>query len=191
MILMPSVIEKVGTTSRAFDLPSKLLNDRIVYLQGHIDEDSANNVIMQLLWLNSDNTEDIHLYINSEGGSIYQGLAIKDIIDRIDCKVHTTGVGMCASMGAYLLFSGTGNRRVTKNCRIMIHSASSGNFGNVHDMKISMDETLYVQNKMLDHICEFSNGVISKAELEELTYRDKYLDGDEAITLGLIDEILK
>ena len=152
MYMLPSVIEKVGNTTRAFDLPSKLLDDRIVYLQGDITEESANAVIMQLLWLNSTSTEDIHLYINSPGGEIYQGLAIKDIVDRVDCTVHTTGVGICASMGAYLLFAGTGDRRATKNCRIMVHSASSGAFGTVHDMEISINETFYLQNKMLEHI---------------------------------------
>lgn len=190
MVLMPSVIEKVGSSSRAFDLPSKLLNDRIVYLQGVIDEDSANNVIMQLLWLNSDSSEDVNLYINSPGGSVYQGLAIKDLIDRIDCKVNTTGIGLCASMGAYLLFSGTGERRVTPNCRIMIHSVSSGTDGNVHDMKIDMAETLYLQEKMLDHIREFSDNTLTSEALEEMTHRDRYMDGAEALKLGLIDKVL-
>lgn len=190
MVLMPSVIEKVGSSSRAFDLPSKLLNDRIVYLQGVIDEDSANNVIMQLLWLNSDSSEDIELYINSKGGEIYQGLAIWDIIHRIGCKVNTTGIGLCASMGAYLLFSGTGERRVTSNCRIMIHSASSGTIGNVHDMKVDMAEALYLQEKMLEHIVEFSNNNLARDVLDDMTYRDKYMDGHEAIKLGLIDKVL-
>lgn len=190
MILMPSVIEKVGNSTKQFDLPSKLLNDRIVYLQGDITEDSANNVVMQLLWLNSDSQEDIHLYINSNGGEVYQGLAIKDMIDRLDCKVHTTGIGMCASMGAYLLFSGTGDRRATKNCRIMIHSVSSGVCGVIHDMEVSVKESKYVHNNLLQDISIFSKGNLSIDLLHEMTQRDYYMNATEAKEHGLIDLVL-
>lgn len=190
MILMPSVIEKVGNTTKQFDLPSKLLNDRIVYLQGEITPDSANNVIMQLLWLNSDSSEDIHLYINSPGGEVYQGLAIKDMIDRLDCKVHTTGIGMCASMGAYLLFAGTGERRATKNCRIMIHSVSSGACGVIHDMEVSIKETKYIHSNLLQDISEFSKGKLTADQLQEMTQRDYYMNAVEAEDFGLIDLVL-
>lgn len=188
-MFMPSVIETIGRSTKAWDLPTKLLQDRIVYLGGEIDADVANSVVMQLLWLQSDKPEEpISLYINSPGGSVYDGLAIKDTIDNISCKVNTLGVGLCASMGAYLLFAGTGERRATKNCRIMIHSVSSGMGGTIHDMKIDYEESHYIQEKMMNDIVQFSKGKLSKELLELKTQRDWYLSQNEAFTLGLLDK---
>lgn len=188
MLYPPSVIETIGRSSKAFDLPTKLLQDRIVYLGDEVNSDTANIVIMQMLWLNADNPDaDIDFYINSPGGSVYDGLAIKDIMDKLDCKVNTIGLGMCASMGAYLLSSGTGIRKATKNCRIMIHSVSSGTHGTIHDMEIDYKETKYLQDRLMEDICEFTKGKSTLETIVEKSKRDYYLGADEAIELGLID----
>ena len=188
-MFFPSVIETTGRSSKAFDLPTKLLQDRIIYLGSDINPAVANLIIMQLLWLQSDNPdEDIDLYINSPGGSVYDGLAIKDVIDNMSCKINTIGVGICMSMGAYLLSCGTGIRKATKNCRIMLHSVSGGFEGTFHDMKISFDETKFLQDRMMEDIAAFTNGVSSVQELRDKTQRDNYLSVDSAIELGLIDQ---
>lgn len=189
MVHLPYVIEKSGRSEKNVDIYSRLLQDRIVYIGDEIDADVANSVVMQMLWLQSDKPDEpISLYINSPGGSIYDGLAIKDTIDNISCKVNTLGVGLCASMGAYLLFAGTGTRRATKNCRIMIHSMSAGTFGNFHDMKVDHAEFTYIQEKLMDHIVQFSKGKLSKEFLELKAQRDWYLSQNEAFSLGLLDK---
>jgi ATP-dependent Clp protease protease subunit len=191
-MFMPSVIETIGRSTKAFDLPTKLLQDRIIYLGSVIDDDVANSIIMQMLWLQSDKPEEpISLYINSPGGSVYDGLAIKDTIDNISCKVNTLGVGFCASMGAYLLFAGSGERRATRNCRIMIHSVSSGMGGTIHDMKIDYEESHYLQTKIMNDIVVFSKGKLSKETLELKAQRDWYIDQNEAFSLGLLDREYK
>jgi ATP-dependent Clp protease, protease subunit len=188
MMYAPSVIETTGRSSRAFDLPTKLLQDRIVYLGEEVNEETSNSIIMQLLWLNADAPDkDIDFYINSPGGSVYDGLAIKDVMDNLKCKVNTIGLGMCASMGAYLLSAGTGERKATKNCRIMIHSVSSGTRGTIHDIEIDYKETKYLQDKLMQDITDFSKGKSSLESIIEKSKRDCYMSPEEAIELGLID----
>jgi len=184
----PSIIETTGRSSKAFDLPTKLLQDRIIYFGTEVNETTANFTIMQLMWLASDNPDnDIDFYINSPGGSVYDGLAIKDIIDTIPCKVNTIGVGMCASMGAYLLSAGTGTRKATKNCRIMIHSVSSGSRGTIHDMEVDYKESKYLDDKLMLDISNYSKGKSTLEDIKSKCQRDYYMDPDEAIKLGLID----
>lgn len=184
----PNVIETIGRSTRSFALQDKLLQDRIIYLGDEIDADVANSIVMQMLWLQSDKPdEDINLYINCVGGSVYDGFGIRDTIDSLSCKVNTLGVGLCASFGAYLLFSGTGTRRATKNCRIMIHSVSSGAMGTIHDMKVDYEESHYLQDKIMDDIVLFSKGKLSKEVLKLKTQRDWYMDANEAFDLGLLD----
>ena len=191
MITEPSVIETIGRSSKAFDLASKLLQDRIIFLGDQIMSDNTNSIIMQMLWLAADSPEEpISLYINSPGGVIYDGLAIKDIMDDIPCKVNTVGVGMCASMGAYLLAAGTGTRRVTKNCRIMLHSASSGTKGTIHDMAVDFNETKYMNDKLLEDIVSFSCGKLTEELLNKATQRDHYMNPEEAINMGIIDAVV-
>jgi len=187
----PSIIETTGRSSRAFDLPTKLLQDRIIYFGSEVNNDTANFAIMQLLWLNADDPDSpIDFYINSPGGSVYDGLAIKDTIDSISCKVNTVGVGMCASMGAYLLAAGTGERKAMKNCRIMIHSVSSGTMGTFHDMEVDYEETKFLQDKLLVDISNFTKGKSDIETLKLKTQRDYYMNVDEAIALGLIDTVV-
>lgn len=187
---LPNVIERVGRNTKLIDIPTKLLDERKIMLEGEINEISSNYVIQQLLWLNSVSDENIDLYIKSPGGCVYSGLAIKDVIDSISCKVNTIGLGCCASMGAYLISSGTGERRGTKNFRYMIHSVSSGTMGTVHDMQISMKETEYLQNKLMKHFYDFSKGKTSLAKIKSLCKRDKFMSPEEAIELGLLDSII-
>jgi ATP-dependent Clp protease protease subunit len=188
MSFFPSVIEKLGRTSKSFDLPTKLLQNRIIYLNGEIDNSACTNIIMQLLWLNSDNpTEPIDLYISSVGGSVYSGLAIKDVIYSIESKVNTHGIEFCASMGAYLLASGTGTRKCTENTRIMIHSVSSGMYGTIHDIEIDFNESKYLQDKILSDMVTFSKGKSTLEDMKKRTQRDYFMGYEEAIKIGLID----
>jgi ATP-dependent Clp protease protease subunit len=185
---VPHVIEKTGRSSKPIDLPSRLLQDRIVYFGAEVNENTANIAIMQLLWLSADDPEkDITLYINSPGGSVYDGYAIKDVIDNLPCKVNTIGVGMCASMGAYLLSAGTGTRKATSNCRIMIHSVSSGSRGTIHDMEVDYRESKYLDEKLMVDISNFTKGKSTLEDIKSKCQRDYYMGFEEAINMGLID----
>lgn len=185
---VPYVIEKTGRNTKLVDIRSKMLEERKIILDSDVDEQSTNSVIQQLLWLNSVSDEDIELYIKSPGGSVTDGLAVKDVIDSIACKVNTIGMGCCASMGAYLLSCGTGVRRGTKNLRYMIHSVSSGNMGTVHDMRVSMKETDFLQELLMRDIASFSKGKLTYEEIEKMTQRDFFMSTKEAIEIGLLDE---
>lgn len=187
----PSIIETTGRSSKAFDLPTKLLQDRIIFLGGTITADSANFTIMQLLWLDADNPEkDIDLYINSPGGSVYDGLGIIDVINHIAPKVNTIGIGLCASMGATLLACGTGLRRATKNTRVMIHSLNAATDGTFHDIAVDYKEYEYLQNKMLTILAQASKGKTTLKTLQAMTQRDYFMDPETCQKLGLIDSIV-
>lgn len=187
----PNIIEISGRSTRAYDLPTKLLQDKIIYLSGVIDDDSANAVIMQLLWLNAEKPDQvINIYINSPGGSVAQGLGIKDIIDSISNPVNTIGIGACSSMGAYLLSCGTGKRKATKNCRIMIHSVSGGTGGTIHDMAIDYEEAKLMQDILMADIASFTKGRMTKQELLNKTQRDWYMSAEEAVLEGIIDSVV-
>ena len=187
----PSIIERIGKNSKVYDIPTKMLEDRIVFLNEEIDSDVANSIIMQLLWLASDNPDEpIDLYIKSPGGSVYDGLALKDIIHKIPCKVNTIAIGMVASMGAYLLSAGTGVRKALRNSRIMIHSVSSGTRGTIIDMQVDLKETEYLNDKLMKDMSEFSKGKMSIEDVEKYCQRDYYMSPEDAKDLGLIDEII-
>jgi len=191
MTFYPSVIETTGRSSRAFDLPTKLLQDRIIYIGGEITQDQTDSVIMQLLWLQADNPEkSIDMYINSPGGIVYEGLGIKDIMHKIEPKVNTIGVGICASMGAYLLAAGTGERKAMKNCRIMLHSVGSGYEGQFPDLKIEYEEIRHLQQKIMRDLSWFTKGLTSDEEMENICSRNCYMDVSAAKNYGLIDTIL-
>jgi len=189
--MYPSIIETTGRSSRAYDLSTKLLQERIIYIGSVITPELANNVIKQLMWLNHDNPEEpIELYINSPGGSVYDGLAIVDMIKTIQPKVNTLGTGICASMGSYLLACGTGTRRCTENCRVMLHSVSSGSSGSFNDLLVDFKETEFLQNLLLKGYVDFSNGKMTIEQIKEVTQRDCYLNPKEAIEYGIIDSIV-
>jgi len=188
---LPSIIENDGRSLKQFDLPSKLFEQNIITLFGPVTDESAYSIISQIMYLDSkDDAEDINLYINSPGGSVYAGLAIHDVIKNSKKKVNTVCTGISMSMGAFLLFAGTGKRRSLPNSRIMVHSVSSGTQGTFHDMKVDFEETSYLQEKLMKMQTEFSKGKITEKEMLDLTKRDKYLTPEETLELGLIDEVI-
>jgi ATP-dependent Clp protease protease subunit len=163
----------------------------IITLFGEIDDDMSYTIITQLLYLDTLNdSENIKLYINSPGGSIYAGNAIHDTIRNMNRKVDTIGMGMVASMASILLCSGTGDRKALPNTRIMIHGASGGVVGNFKDIQISLKEIEYNENVLVDLQVKYSNGKLTKDELLHLTDRDYYMGPEDAIKIGLIDSIV-
>jgi len=191
MILMPSIIENDGRTNKQFDLPSKLFEQNIITCFGDINNEMAYSIISQLLYLDSNSkTEEINLYINSGGGSVYDGNAIIDVIRNINTKVNTVCVGIAMSMGNQILTAGTGERRSLPNSRIMIHSVSSGTQGKVQDMEIDYNETKYLHDKLMKQMADFTKGKTSYEDILKLTERDKFLSPEEALKIGLIDKIV-
>lgn len=188
-ILVPTVIEKTAGGERAYDIYSRLLKDRIIFLGTGIDENVANLVIAQMLFLESeDPKKDIHLYINSPGGSVYAGLAIYDTMQLIKPEVSTICVGMAMSMGAFLLAAGAkGKRSALSNSRVMIHQPSSGFQGTAADIEISARETLRIREH-LDELLAENTGQSIK-QINKDTERDYYLSAQEAKDYGLVDNV--
>jgi ATP-dependent Clp protease protease subunit len=190
-MFLPSIIENDGRGLRQFDLPSKLFEQNIVTMFGGVTEESSYSIITQLLYLDSlDNDEDVNLYISSPGGSVYHGLAIHDVIKNMRKKVNTVCTGIAMSMGAFLLFSGTGERRSLPNSRIMIHSVSSGSQGTYHDLEVDFLETKYLQEKLMRMQAEYSNGKMTYEQMIDATLRDKFMTPQETLELGLIDKVI-
>jgi ATP-dependent Clp protease protease subunit len=188
--LIPTVIEKTYEGERAFDIYSRLLNERIIFLGEDVNEATANVVVAQLLHLAyADPKKDIKLYINSPGGSVYDGLAIYDTIQFITPDVQTIGIGLQASMGAFLLSSGTkGKRFALPNSRIMMHQPSSGTQGKVTDQEISLRESIYVKQKLNEILAKNTGQKVSKIEAD--SDRDYWMSSDEAVKYGLIDDVI-
>ena len=189
-MLIPTVIEKSQNGERAYDIYSRLLKERIIFLGEDVNEHTASLIIAQLLFLEAeDSTKDIKLYINSPGGSVYDGLAIYDTMSHLKCDVSTIGIGMQASMGAFLLSSGTkGKRYLLPNSTVMIHQPSAGTRGKVSDMEIDLKEGLRLK-KLLNEILAKNTG----QKVETITKdsdRDNWMTADEAKKYGLVDKIL-
>jgi len=188
--LVPTVVEKSYDGERAYDIYSRLLKDRIIFLGEDVNEHTANIVVAQLIHLaDEDPKKDIKLYINSPGGSVYDGLAIYDTIQYIKPDVQTIGIGLQASMGAFLLSSGTkGKRYALPSSRIMIHQPSSGTQGKITDQEITLKEGIFLK-KMLNEILAKNTGQkISKVEKD--AERDYWMSAKEAKDYGLIDDII-
>jgi ATP-dependent Clp protease protease subunit len=191
MFTFPNIIEKTGRSEKVLDLPSKLLQNRIIFLGNEVNEFSSGSIVLQLLWLNAqDPKADINLYINSPGGSVVDGLAIYDTIKAIPNKVNTMVFGQASSMGAFLLSAGTGVRGATPNSRIMIHSVSGGFGGTVQDSLVSYKEMEKLQDILMNKIVEHSNGKLNREILDTKSSRDWFMDPDEAIEYGIIDSII-
>ena len=188
--LVPTVIEKTHNGERAFDIYSRLLNERVIFLGEDVNEHTANLVVAQLLHLAyEDPKKDIKLYINSPGGSVYDGLAIYDTIQYIKPDVQTIGIGLQASMGAFLLSSGTKGKRVAlPNSRIMIHQPSSGTQGKVTDQEITLRESIYLKQRLNETLSKNTGQDISKIEKD--ADRDYWMSAEEAKKYGLIDEVI-
>jgi ATP-dependent Clp protease protease subunit len=185
------VIEQVGRGERAYDIYSRLLKDRIIFVGGPIDDNLANTVVAQLLHLEGeDAAKDIYMYINSPGGSISSGLAIYDTMQYIKPAVSTICIGMAASMGAVLLAAGAnGKRTALPNSRIMIHQPWGGTQGRAADIEIQAKEILYLRGIMNDILHRHSGRTI--AQIEADTDRDYFLSAKEAKDYGLIDEVIE
>lgn len=188
-MLIPTVIEKSNSGERAYDLYSRLLKDRIIILTGEIDDNTANIVVGQLLYLDSIDHSDISLYINSPGGSITAGMAIYDTMNFIKSDVSTICLGMAASMGAFLLSSGTiGKRFCLPNSEVMIHQPLGGASGQATEIKIAAEHILKIKNRVNSILAKNTNKDISI--IEQDTERDNYLSSEEALEYGIVDQIL-
>lgn len=190
-IYAPYVIERSSRGERTYDIFSRLLMDRIVFLGSPITDDVANVVIAQLLFLQADNPEkDINIYINSPGGSVYAGLAIYDTMQYLTAPVSTICMGMAASMGAFLLAAGTkGKRSALPNSRIMIHQPSGGSQGTAADIEIQAKEILYARDR-INHILASHTGR-SIEEIADDVDRDRFMSPQEAEEYGLIDRVIE
>ena len=188
-VLIPYVVERTSSGERTYDLYSRLLDDRIVFLSGEINDALANTIVAQLIYLEGkDPTKDISLYINSPGGSVSAGMAIYDTMNYIKCDVSTICIGMAASMGAFLLSSGTkGKRFALPNSEIMIHQPLGGAQGQASDIKIHAEHILRTKAKLNRILAENCGKDI--AVLERDTDRDNFMSADEARAYGLIDKV--
>lgn len=190
MPLIPTVIENDGRVERAYDIYSRLLKDRIIFLGEQVDEHSANLIVAQLLFLdNQDPKKDIFLYINSPGGSVYDALAIYDTMNFVKADVQTVGIGVQASAAAFLLSSGAkGKRFLLPHATVMIHQPSSGTRGKVTDQEIDLKESLRVK-QLLEDIMAKNTGQ-KKAQIHEDMERDRWMTAEEAKKYGLVDAII-
>jgi ATP-dependent Clp protease protease subunit len=191
MPLIPYVIEKSGREERAMDIYSRLLKDRIVFLGSQVNDEVANAIVAQLLFLQSDDPKsDIHLYINSPGGSVTAGLAIYDTMQFVTCDVATYCIGQCASMGAVLLTAGAkGKRRALPNARIMIHQPLAGMQGTAEEIMIHAKEFRNIKDKLNKILLKHTGHPFEK--IEEDTDRDRFMSAEEALDYKLIDEVIE
>lgn len=190
MNLVPTVIEKSSYGERAYDIYSRLLKDRIIILSGEINDSMSNSIVAQLLYLDSINSDDICLYINSPGGSITAGMAIYDTMNFINSKVSTICIGMAASMAAFLLSSGeNGKRYCLENAEVMIHQPLGGAQGQATEIKIAAERILKLK-KRLNNILSKNTGKSLK-QIERDTERDYFMEAEEALNYGIIDSVLK
>ena len=189
MNIIPTIIEKTSNREYAYDLYSRLLKDRIVFCTGEIDDNKANIIISQLLYLDSLNNKDISLYINSPGGSVTSGMAIYDTMNFIKSDVKTICIGLAASMAAFLLSSGSqGKRYSLPNTEIMIHQPLGGAQGQASDIKIAAERIIKIKEKLNKLLAKNTNQSLNKIEMD--TERDYYMEAEEAKKYGLIDEII-
>lgn len=190
MYLTPIVIEQTSRGERSYDIYSRLLQDRIILIFGEINTTLASSVIAQILFLESvDAKKDIHIYINSPGGSVSDGLAIYDVMNFVECDIVTIGMGLCASMGAFLLSSGTkGKRRILDNTKVMIHQPLGGTSGAASDIMIAAEEIVKTKKRLNEILAFNTNQSVEKITID--TERDFYMDSQNALTYGIIDNII-
>ncbi|MFA6963439.1 MAG: ATP-dependent Clp endopeptidase proteolytic subunit ClpP [Patescibacteria group bacterium] len=189
--LIPTVIEKTMQGERAYDIYSRLLKDRIIFLGGPVDDDVANLIIAQLLFLEAeDQKKDITMYINSPGGSVYSGMAIYDTMQYLKPNVSTVAVGMAASMAAFLLAGGEKGKRFSlPNSRILIHQPMGGTQGQASDIKIQAEEILKIREEINKILSKNTGQPLDKVAKD--TDRDFYMRADEAVKYGIIDKVIK
>ena len=189
-MFIPNVLEKTNSGERVYDLYSKLLEDRIILLSGEIDDNNANIIISELLYLDSISSDDISIYINSPGGSITSGMAIYDTMNYIKSDVSTICIGMSASMAAFLLSSGTkGKRFILPNAEVMIHQPLGGAQGQATEIKIAATRILKMKDKLNKILSKNTNKKLE--QIEQDTERDYFMNAKEALEYGIVDKILK
>jgi ATP-dependent Clp protease protease subunit len=188
--MIPMVIEQSGRGERAYDIYSRLLKERVVFLVGPVNETTANLIVAQLLFLESENPDkDINFYINSPGGSVSAGLAIYDTMQFIKSPVSTTCMGLAASMGAFLLAAGAKDKRYClPNSRVMIHQPSGGFSGQASDIEIQAKEILYLRRRLNEMMAKHTGQPIDVIEKD--TDRDNFMSAEEALKYGIIDKVL-
>jgi ATP-dependent Clp protease protease subunit len=191
MQLVPMVVEQTARGERSFDIYSRLLNDRVVFLGGEVNEDIANLIVAQLVHLESDDPDkDIHLYINSPGGSVYAGLAIYDTMQFIKPDVQTICYGIAMSMGSLLLAGGAaGKRMALPNSRILIHQASGGFQGQASDIEIHAKEVLALRTRIDEIYAKHTGQEVERVHAD--MDRDRFFTGEEAVAYGLVDRVLE
>jgi ATP-dependent Clp protease protease subunit len=191
MPLIPFVIEKSGREERAMDIYSRLLKDRIIFLGSQVNDEVANSIVAQMLFLQSEDSKaDIHLYINSPGGSVTAGLAIYDTMQFVTCDVATYCIGQCASMGAVLLTAGAhGKRHALPNGRIMIHQPLAGMEGTAEEIMIHAKEFKKIKSKLNQILIKHTGHTIERIELD--TDRDRFMSAEEALEYKLIDRVVE
>ncbi|MBC5647047.1 ATP-dependent Clp endopeptidase proteolytic subunit ClpP [Christensenella tenuis] len=190
MSLVPIVVEQTNRGERSYDIFSRLLRDRIIFLSGEIDDTVANLVVAQLIFLEAEDPDkDIHLYINSPGGSITAGMAIYDTMQYIKCDVSTICIGMAASMGAFLMAAGQkGKRKALPNSEIMIHQPLGGTQGQATDIAIHAQRIIAIKDKMNKILSERTGQTLKKVQKD--VERDYFMTSEEALEYGIIDEII-
>ena len=190
MNLIPMVVEQSGHGERSYDIWSRLLKDRIIFLGGPIDDDTANLVIAQMLFLEAEDPDkDIFLYINSPGGSVSAGLAIYDTMQYLKCECATICIGLAASMGAFLLAAGAkGKRKALPNSEIMVHQPSGGAQGQATDIRIHAEQIIRIKDRLNRILAERTGQTLETIEAD--TERDNFMDAEQAKAYGLVDEII-
>ena len=192
MNLIPMVVEQTSRGERSYDLLSRLMKERVIFINGEVDDNMSNIVNAQLLFLEAENpNEDIHIYINSPGGSVNSGLAMIDVFNYIKCDISTYVAGMAASMGSLLLAAGTKGKRFSlPNSTIMIHQVLAGFRGQASDIEIHTNETLYLKKKLNQMLSDYTYGKVDFETMTRLTDRDNFLRPEQALEMGLIDRII-
>lgn len=191
--LVPMVVEQTSRGERSYDLLSRLMKERVIFLNGEVEQNVCNIVVAQMLFLEAENPEQpINFYINSPGGSVYDGLAVYDVMQYIKCPVATYGIGMIASMGSFLAQAGTpGMRYLLPRTVTMIHQPSSGTRGKVSDMEIDLMESLRIKKEMTELYVKHNSKGVTYEKFAELMDRDKWLTAPQALELGLADHIVE
>lgn len=189
-MLIPYVVDQTNSGERSYDIYSRLLEDRIVFISGEIDDASANTIVAQLIYLEAKNPEkDICVYINSPGGSVTAGMAIYDTMKYVKCDVSTICIGLAASMGAFLLSAGTkGKRFCLPNSEVMIHQPLGGAQGQASDIEITANHILKTKKKMIEMLSKNTGQSIKKVEKD--VDRDYFMTADEAVAYGLVDKVI-
>ena len=189
-MLIPYVVDQTNSGERSYDIYSRLLEDRIVFISGEIDDASANTIVAQLIYLEAKNPEkDICVYINSPGGSVTAGMAIYDTMKYVKCDVSTICIGLAASMGAFLLSAGTkGKRFCLPNSEVMIHQPMGGAQGQASDIEITANHILKTKKKMIEMLSKNTGQSIKKVEKD--VDRDYFMTADEAVAYGLVDKVI-